>query len=186
MKLLLERFESPIGELLVVSDAGGVLRALDFVDFEARMHRLLRLHYGSYTLSDGPRSFAVAEALPAYFNGDPEAIENLPVETGGTAFQRSVWKALRAIPHGQTMSYGQLAAEIGCPTGSRAVGLANGSNPVAIVVPCHRVIGANGSLTGFGGGVSRKLWLLRHENPRFEHKADKKLSAIARPPLVPR
>jgi O-6-methylguanine DNA methyltransferase len=170
MKLLLERFASPIGEMLVVSDGDGNLRALDFADHEARMHRLLRLHYGSYTLSDGPKSLAVSRALPAYFAGDPGPTEELQVETGGTAFQRSVWKALRAIPHGATKSYGQLAAEIGRAKGSRAVGLANGSNPIAVVVPCHRVIGSDGSLTGFGGGISRKLWLLRHENAQFIHK----------------
>jgi len=170
MKLLLERFASPIGVMLVISDGDGVLRALDFADYEARMHRLLRLHYGSYTLSDGPKSVAVAKALPAYFSGDPGPIEELQVETGGTAFQTLRWKALRTIPHGTTMSYGQLAAEIGRPKGSRAVGLANGSNPIAIVVPCHRVIGADGSLTGYGGGMSRKLWLLHHENAQFSHK----------------
>jgi O-6-methylguanine DNA methyltransferase len=175
MKLLLERFASPIGVILVVTDGDGVLRALDFVDYEARMHRLLRLHYDACTLSDGPGSVAVTRALPAYFDGDPGLIEDLPVETGGTAFQRRVWKALRAIPHGKTMSYGELAAEIGHPTASRAVGLANGSNPSAIGVPCHRVIGANGSLTGFGGGISRKLWLLHHENPHFKHKPAKEL-----------
>jgi O-6-methylguanine DNA methyltransferase len=164
MKLLLERFISPIGVILVVSDGDSVLRALDFVDYEARMHRLLRLHYGTYTLSDGPGPVAVTRALAAYFGGDLGSFEELPVETGGTTFQRSVWKALRSIPPGTTMSYGQLAAGLGRPAACRAVGLANGSNPIAIVVPCHRVIGANGSLTGYGGGISRKRWLLDHEN----------------------
>jgi O-6-methylguanine DNA methyltransferase len=178
MKLLLERFASPIGEILVVTDDEGALRALDFADHEARMRRLLRLHYGSDTLSEGSRTPVIARALAAYFAGDPGPIEALRVETGGTAFQRSVWKALRAIPHGTTKSYGQLAAEIGRPKGSRAVGLASGSNPVAIVVPCHRVIGANGSLTGFGGGISRKLWLLRHENAHFTHKPAKEPEEI--------
>ena len=85
----------------------------------------------------------------------------------GTPFQRAVWAALRRIPAGETLSYGQLAAQIGKPKAVRAVGLANGSNPVGVVVPCHRVIGADGSLTGYGGGLPRKLWLLEHEGARL-------------------
>jgi methylated-DNA-[protein]-cysteine S-methyltransferase len=95
-------------------------------------------------------------------------IDTLPVETGGTPFQREVWHALREIPCGTTTSYGKLAELIGRPAAMRAVGLANGANPVAVVVPCHRVIGANGSLTGYGGGIERKRWLLDHEkSPRL-------------------
>ena len=105
--------------------------------------------------------------MQAYFAGELDAIENLPVETGGTAFQRQVWAALRQIPRGQTESYGELAARIGRPRAVRAVGLANGANPVGIVVPCHRVIGANGTMTGYGGGVDRKRWLLEHEGARL-------------------
>ena len=91
------------------------------------------------------------------------AIHGLLVETGGTVFQRSVWAALREIPVGQTLSYGALATRLQCPKAVRAVGLANGANPVGIVVPCHRIIGSDGSLTGYGGGVARKRWLLNHE-----------------------
>jgi methylated-DNA-[protein]-cysteine S-methyltransferase len=91
------------------------------------------------------------------------ALDGLTVTTGGTDFQRSVWKALRAIPAGETRTYGQLAAAIGSPKAVRAVGLANGRNPVALIVPCHRVIGANGTLTGYAGGLERKRWLLQHE-----------------------
>jgi methylated-DNA-[protein]-cysteine S-methyltransferase len=87
----------------------------------------------------------------------------LTVTTGGTDFQRTVWKALRAIPAGETRTYGQLAAAIGSPRAVRAAGLANGQNPVAVIVPCHRVIGANGTLTGYAGGLARKRWLLAHE-----------------------
>jgi O-6-methylguanine DNA methyltransferase len=105
----------------------------------------------------------VTEALTAYFDGDLRALDAVPTVTGGTDFQRSVWAALRDIPPGETEGYGQLAARIGRPSASRAVGAANGANPVAIIVPCHRVIGASGSLTGFGGGLSRKAWLLEHE-----------------------
>jgi methylated-DNA-[protein]-cysteine S-methyltransferase len=98
-----------------------------------------------------------------YFAGELGAIDDLPVKTAGTPFQRAVWSALREIPLGATESYGKLAERIGRPTAVRAVGLANGSNPIGIVVPCHRVIGANGSLTGYGGGMERKRWLLEHE-----------------------
>ena len=103
------------------------------------------------------------DALARFFAGDVEAIAPLAVRTNGTDFQRRVWAALRRIPAGRTTTYGELAATIGAPAASRAVGLANGANPIAIVVPCHRVIGANGTLTGYGGGLARKRWLLDHE-----------------------
>lgn len=180
MKFRLERLPSPVGGLLVVSDCHGVLRALDFADYEARMHRLLHLHYGSYSLSDGSTPAAITQALAVYFDGDLAAIEDVPVKTGGTVFQRSVWEALRAIPPGSTMSYGQLAAEIGRPTASRAVGLANGANPIVIVVPCHRVIGSNGTLTGYGGGITRKLWLLQHESVQSDLLHRKQLLSLNR------
>jgi methylated-DNA-[protein]-cysteine S-methyltransferase len=105
----------------------------------------------------------VVERLQAFFSGDISAIAGIPVETGGTTFQRDVWAALRQIPAGETWSYGQLARHIGRPAAVRAVGAANGANPIGVVVPCHRVIGANGSLTGYGGGIDRKEWLLNHE-----------------------
>ena len=98
-----------------------------------------------------------------YFAGDLEAIDNIPVQTAGTAFQRSVWNELRRIPTGAPVSYGKLAQRIARPKAVRAVGLANGANPIGIVVPCHRVIGSDGSLTGYGGGLERKRWLLEHE-----------------------
>ncbi len=165
MPHVLERLKSPVGEILLVTDDAGTIRALDFGDYEARMERLWRRYYGE----DVP-AFATAaaptparRAVEAYFEGDFPAIETLPVETGGTAFQREVWKALRNIPRGKTESYGELAARIGRAKAVRAVGLANGANPVGIVVPCHRVIGANGTLTGYGGGIDRKRWLLEHE-----------------------
>jgi methylated-DNA-[protein]-cysteine S-methyltransferase len=101
--------------------------------------------------------------MRGYFEGDLGVIERLPVETGGTVFQRTVWKALRDIPCGVTVSYAELARRIERPSAVRAVGLANGANPVGIVVPCHRVVGSNGTLTGYGGGIERKRWLLAHE-----------------------
>ena len=101
--------------------------------------------------------------LQAYFAGELRDFE-LPLAAEGTPFQQRVWRALCDIPYGETISYGELARRIGQPTASRAVGLANGQNPISIVVPCHRVIGANGSLTGYGGGLARKRWLLAHES----------------------
>jgi O-6-methylguanine DNA methyltransferase len=163
MRLRLERWASPISPLLLVADDDGVLRALDFPDYEARMHRLLREHYGDYTLQDGAAPLSLTQALVAYFAGNLDALADVETATGGTPFQREVWSALRAIPAGAPISYGQLAASLGRAGASRAVGAANGANPIAIVVPCHRVIGADGALTGYGGGLSRKQWLLDHE-----------------------
>jgi methylated-DNA-[protein]-cysteine S-methyltransferase len=105
----------------------------------------------------------VFDKLAAFFAGDAHAIDDIAVETGGADFQRDVWSALREIPAGETWTYGQLAKHIGRPAAVRAVGLANGSNPVGVVVPCHRVIGASGALTGYAGGLERKAWLLNHE-----------------------
>ncbi len=161
--LTLDRIPSPVGEVLVVVDGDGAVRALDFHDFEARMRRLLRRHYGEVVLAPGRAPEAVRQAVAAYFAGDLAAFETVEVETGGTDFQRRVWAALRDIPAGETRSYGQLAAAIGAPKAVRAVGLANGANPVGVIVPCHRVIGAGGKLTGYAGGLERKRWLLAHE-----------------------
>jgi O-6-methylguanine DNA methyltransferase len=163
MHLRLERRGSPLGEMIVVTDADGALRSLDFSDYEARLRTLLRLHYGEYELEEAAAPASVARTLDAYFDGEFDGLDDVPVATGGTAVQREVWAALRDIPAGTTTSYGALAARLGRPKASRAVGLANGANPVAIVVPCHRVIGSNGALTGYGGGLPRKQWLIEHE-----------------------
>ncbi|HEY6434849.1 MAG TPA: methylated-DNA--[protein]-cysteine S-methyltransferase [Acetobacteraceae bacterium] len=162
MKLFLERVPSPIGTILLVSDEDA-LRALDFEDCEHRMHQLLRRYYGPYTLAPDRAPGEASGRLAAYFAGDMVALDSIPTRTAGTDFQRRVWAALRCIPPGTTTTYGRLAARIGAPLASRAVGLANGANPIALVVPCHRVIGADSSLTGYGGGLTRKAWLLRHE-----------------------
>lgn len=167
MQLTIARLPSPLGAMLLVCDSDGALRALDFDDCETRLHRLLRLHYGRYALAWHSLPDAITRPLAAYFAGDFRAIEAVPVATGGTDFQRRVWDALRRLPPGTTSSYGALAASLGQPRASRAVGLANGANPVAIVVPCHRVIGGNGALTGYGGGLNRKRWLLEHEGVRI-------------------
>jgi methylated-DNA-[protein]-cysteine S-methyltransferase len=167
MRLQLDRVPTPIGEALLVTDEAGVLRALDFHDHEARMLKLLRAHYGSMSLAIGAAPGEVTSHLGRYFDGELDALRNIAWATGGTPFQRSVWNALVAIPSGQTRGYGELARLLGVPNASRAVGLANGSNPVALVVPCHRVIGASGKLTGYASGLHRKDWLLRHEGARF-------------------
>jgi len=163
LALTLAHVPSPVGDIRLVSDREGGLRALDFDGYDDRMRRLLRLHYGAVDLSPGRPPVAVTEALAAYFDGNLRALDAVPTVTGGTDFQRAVWAALRDIPPGETVGYGTLAVRIGRPSASRAVGAANGANPVAIIVPCHRVIGASGALTGFGGGLERKAWLLEHE-----------------------
>lgn len=165
LQLLIDRFETPIGEMLIVADCNGDLRATDWTDHEARMRQLLRLQYGEngFRLEPTRNLHGLTHAMSRYFAGELEVIDSLPVETGGTPFQRKVWRALRQIPCGRTISYAQLAERIGRPTAVRAVGHANGANPVSIVVPCHRVIGSDGSLSGYGGGIERKRWLLEHE-----------------------
>lgn len=164
-RLLYDRLASPIGDVLILADDQGRLCALDFGDFEHRLEKLLSLRMGrgldSVTQTADP--FGFTSALAAYFKGDIAAIDHLPVAAHGTPFQRKVWAGLREIPAGTTQSYGELASRIGHPAAVRAVGAANGANAVAIVTPCHRVIGANGTLTGYAGGIERKEWLLTHE-----------------------
>ena len=161
--LTLDRVATPVGEVLLVTDREGAVRALDFADYEARMTRLLGRHAPGALVVEGRAPETVRRAVEGYFGGDVRALDGVAVKTGGTEFQRMVWKALRAIPAGETRTYGQLAAAIGSPKAVRAAGLANGQTPVAVIVPCHRVIGANGALTGYAGGLERKRWLLDHE-----------------------
>src|SRR3954453_1824037 len=165
----IDRIATPIGEMALVADEAGALRAVDWTEHTDRTERLLRLHYGPHVVLE-PRCdpYSLTTALRAYFAGELAIIDKLPVATSGTAFQRSVWATLRVIPCGTTISYGTLATRLGKPAAVRAVGLANGANPVGIVVPCHRVIGANGALTGYGGGLTRKRWLLQHEGALTE------------------
>ena len=163
MELLLDRTPTPIGELIVVADGSGMLRAVDWTEHEDRLTELLRRHYGTVRYLPARDPGGLTTRMRAYFDGDHAAIEDLPAETAGTPFQRRVWAALRSVPCGHTISYAELARRVGAPAAVRAVGRANGANPVSIVVPCHRVIGANGTLTGYGGGTHRKQWLLQHE-----------------------
>jgi methylated-DNA-[protein]-cysteine S-methyltransferase len=159
----LDRLQTPIGIALLVTDAEGALCALEWEDFELRLRQLLRLQYGATVLQGAPAPHDIRAALTGYFKGDLDRLSLVKWRVAGTAFQRKVWTALRTIPVGTTLSYGALAAQLEMPKAVRAVGHANGSNPISIVVPCHRVIGADGSLTGYGGGIERKRWLLRHE-----------------------
>jgi methylated-DNA-[protein]-cysteine S-methyltransferase len=179
----IDRAESPVGTMLLIHDFEERLRALDFHDFEARMRQLLRLHYGEdggdFVVKSRETPAAIRRALAGYFAGDLTAIDAIPVATAGTSFQREVWAALRGIRPGTTLSYGALARKLGRPNSARAVGLANRANPIAIVVPCHRVIGADASLTGYGGGVDRKRWLLAHEGAAFEDLAVGRVSNAA-------
>jgi len=159
----LGRLTTPIGTALLVTDAEGALRALDWHDYESRMRELLRLHYGEVELSDRPAPAHMRTALSRYFDGDLGQLSNIAWRIAGTPFQQKVWTALAKIPAGTTMSYGAMAAKIDMPKAIRAVGHANGSNPISVVLPCHRLIGADGSLVKYGGGLDRKRWLLRHE-----------------------
>ena len=165
LKLWVDRINTAIGEMLIVADHDENLRAVDWTEHETRMQRFLRLHYGDngFTLAPTHNLRALANVIRSYFAGELQSIDALPVQTAGTDFQRKVWHALREIKCGTTVSYSGLAERIGHPRAVRAVGLANGSNPIGVVVPCHRVIGSNGSLTGYGGGIERKRWLLHHE-----------------------
>lgn len=150
-------YESPIQTLQLVSDG----QSLIGLYMMSEKHQ--NIPQSDWIEDDSVAPFAAAkQQLTAYFAGTLTVFD-LPVQMQGTAFQQQVWAALQTIPYGTTISYGNLAQHIGQPNASRAVGLANGRNPVSIVVPCHRVIGANGKLTGYGGGIERKQWLLNHE-----------------------
>ena len=171
--LTLDRLATPVGTALIVTDEAGTLRAFNWTDYEPAMLAWISKHYPKAKLAEGRSPPAVRQAFEAYFAGDPRALEAVAWQASGTAFQLKVWEALCTIPAGETLSYAGLAERIGRPTAVRAVGLANGANPVAVVVPCHRVIGTNGSLTGYGGGLPRKQWLLELEGVR----AKKRLAA---------
>ena len=156
--------------MMIAADPKGNLRAALFTEEEEIVRHYLRLQCGArgFTLEAAPNPHGLTESIIRYFAGELDAIDRIPVETGGTPFQREVWGALREIQCGTTTSYGALAKRIGHPAAVRAIGTANGANPVAVVLPCHRVIGSNGSLTGYGGGIERKRWLLDHEKtPRL-------------------
>ena len=166
LRLLLDRTSTPIGEMTIVADEEGRLRATHWTDHDSDLGGLLRRQYGEkgFTLAPARNPGGTTAAIGAYFDGDLTAIDGLPIALVGTPFQRAVWTALRGIPCGTTLSYSALARRIGRPHAVRAVGTANGANPIGVVVPCHRVVGADGSLVGYGGGMSRKRWMLDHES----------------------
>jgi methylated-DNA-[protein]-cysteine S-methyltransferase len=161
--LALDRVRTPIGALLIVHDDAGRLRAAEFHDHEDRLHRSLRLAYRAYDLHNARAAAKLRERIEAYFAGRLDAIDAVETATAGTPFQEKVWRALRKIEPGRTLTYGALATRIGEARAVRAVGAANGANPVSVIVPCHRLVGANGSLIRYGGGLERKRWLLQHE-----------------------
>jgi methylated-DNA-[protein]-cysteine S-methyltransferase len=160
MQILTAHVASPLGEIFVCATAAG-LAGVTFGD-PAFLHATLARRFGDVDYQPGDPHGAGA-ALRSYLRGELDAIDALPVDAGGTPFQRDVWAALRGIRAGRTTSYSGLAAALGHPRAVRAVGAANGQNPVALVVPCHRVIAADGKLQGYGGGLEKKRWLLVHE-----------------------
>jgi methylated-DNA-[protein]-cysteine S-methyltransferase len=141
----------------------GVLLLLEFEDATDRVSREMKARFGAFNLQPTDNPFGLSDIIRDYFAGNLQAIDALLTDGGGTDFERKVWAELRKIPSGATCAYGDIARKLGDVNLSRAVGTANGRNPIAIVVPCHRVIGADGSMTGYGGGLHRKEWLLRHE-----------------------
>ena len=154
--------ESPIGPLCVAAHDGRTC-LVHFGSNEHAARQWIERWYPLDTLTAAPNPGGAVSALGRYFDGDLDVLDTLDVELKGTAFQRLVWGALRGVKAGHTASYGEVANRIGSPAAVRAVGAANGANPIPIIVPCHRVIGSNGTLTGYGGGLPVKDWLLRHE-----------------------
>jgi methylated-DNA-[protein]-cysteine S-methyltransferase len=160
--LLRDRIATPIGDMILLAHDGALV-LLEFEEASDRVERELKHRFKHYELIDHANPFGLSDKVRAYYAGDFAAIDDIETDGGGTPFQRRVWQALREIPLGETVSYGELAAKLGDKNAMRAVGLANGRNPISVVVPCHRVIGADGSMTGYGGGLPRKEWLLKHE-----------------------
>lgn len=161
--LLQGQLPSPIGAVALFWEPDETLRAIDFADNEDRLARLIRLHCGTPKHRRAPVPTAIRDAFARYFAGDGAALTGLAWRTGGTAFQHRVWRYLEQIPAGAIRRYGEVAAALGRPAAARAVGHANGANPLSILLPCHRLVGADGRLTGYAGGLTRKRWLLLHE-----------------------
>jgi methylated-DNA-[protein]-cysteine S-methyltransferase len=157
-----DHVETPIGRMTLLA-RDGVMLLLEFEDATNRIEREIRRRFGTTEIIAKADPFGLSERVRRYFAGEFVAIEGIETKGGGTPFEEQVWHELKTIPCGTTVSYGHIARTLGDVGLSRAVGTANGRNPIAIVVPCHRVIGADGSLTGYGGGLDRKKWLLEHE-----------------------
>ncbi len=161
MSLVQDRVETPIGTVVLVAEEGA-LRLLEFDD-GPHFGYYMKRQFGGAEIAHETNPGGLSDAVRAYMAGDLGAIDKLEARPRGTAFQERVWAELRKIPAGRTITYRELAERAGRPAAIRAAGAANGQNPVAVVVPCHRVIGADGTLTGYGGGLDRKKWLLEHE-----------------------
>jgi methylated-DNA-[protein]-cysteine S-methyltransferase len=159
-------FASPVGELTLAAHAGKVC-LLHFGADADGVRRSLQRWYPGETIEADPNPAGAVARLEVYFGGDLDALDTIDVELNGTAFQKQVWTTLRTVRAGTTAAYSDIARAISSPSAIRAVGAANGANPVAVIVPCHRIIGTNGSLTGYGGGLDRKRWLLEHEGLRL-------------------
>ena len=162
LPLILDRIATPLGEILYVGDRQQRTYALDYFDCEARMRRLLARYAPGGRLATARLPWA-RTVLRDYFDGDFAALAQIDLHDGGTPLQNAVWRELRRIPGGTTRSYSAVALAVGKPRAVRAVASANACNPIAIIVPCHRVIGRDGRLAGYAGGLWRKQWLLRHE-----------------------
>ena len=170
MQIKLVEVKSPLGGIEVAFHEhknGDKVVGLEFADHRARLQKFMRRRFGAVTFVKttrlSPAMRQVRDHVRAYFAGDIKALDKIEVDLGGTPFQKQVWQQLRRIRPGKTASYGELARKVQRPQASRAVGAANGANPIALIVPCHRVIGSDGSLTGYAGGIDRKRWLLEHE-----------------------
>jgi len=162
IELLCDTFDSPCGLISIVFDHNDILYHLDFPDQGDRQTRLLNRRFKTYRLKSAV-SKHINKHILSYLNGNMTALDAISCKTDGTDFQKSVWNRLKTIPCSKTLSYLEFATQLGKPKGYRAVARANALNPISLIYPCHRVIGSNGSLTGYAGGLMRKEWLLRHE-----------------------
>jgi methylated-DNA-[protein]-cysteine S-methyltransferase len=180
MQIFVSALASPLGDMLLVTDSQQAVRALDFADHQARLKRGLREHYGSVEAVEAPAPAGIADAIARYFAGELTALDAVQTETAGSELQRRVWAALRRLPAGTTTSYGKLARELGFddPRAAIDIGAAIGANPIAIIVPCHRVIASNGDLKGYAWGLHRKRWLLEHEKAIAPQRAEPKTTML--------
>jgi methylated-DNA-[protein]-cysteine S-methyltransferase len=174
------RFPTPVGDLVVYT-RGATVCGATFAGGEKAACRALLRRFGPFDLDPRRAPASVVRAIAAYLAGDLEAVTRLEVDAEGTPFQCKVWAALRRIPSGTTCSYADVARAVGAPAATRAVGLANGANPVPVIVPCHRVIRADGTIGGYGGGLARKRWLLAHEVGALAIVAESDRAASRRP-----
>lgn len=163
MMLYGEEFNSPCGPISIVFDKNETLFHLDFPDQDGdRQTSILKKRFGKFHIGK-KSSNSIKDMILSFLNGNKHSLNNIKCELGGTEFQQKVWNSLKTIPYGQTISYLELAQRLGNPKAVRAVARANALNPISIVYPCHRVIGSDGSLTGYAGGLERKEWLLKQE-----------------------